>query len=364
MIHLLVISEDLLLVTEDDPIIWHYSHQEKTMEYGVKAIAAYSGINAHTIRIWERRYGAIKPSRSSNGRRVYSQLDAERLCLIAALTAQGHAISSVAQLSLAELEKLVTTSKRGNSASAPKQTSPNTGAPLDTNNVTSMLLDRLVDALENYQLKSITHQLSLARMHCSVADFVYHIVLPIIGRMGKMVAEDKLSIAHEHALSAILKTHIYQTLLQLSSAAPQLPESEIASTEQKKKLVIATQEGDYHEFGILLASVIAESQRIPTFYFGCNIPARSLVSAANALGSSVILLGRAIRAPVVDATGRTVSQKEYLKELDQNLIATSEIWVGGVLEQNAFRFRPRHKLIHVPSLEQFSRLLSQLHVPS
>ncbi len=63
--------------------------------YSIKAVTALTGLGAETLRAWERRYQAIVPRRDENGRRSYSQLDLERLTLLANLTRQGHAISKV-----------------------------------------------------------------------------------------------------------------------------------------------------------------------------------------------------------------------------------------------------------------------------
>lgn len=329
-------------------------------EYGVKAISAYCGVNPHTLRIWERRYGAVTPLRTANGRRVYSQLDAERLCLIAALTARGHGISKIAKLQLSDLEELMNAVAKVRSAKIPTPFVTQGIEKSDNNGLGNMFLDRMSTALEGFQLKNLSSQLALARLHCNVSEFIYQIVLPLIGQIGMMVAEERLSIAHEHALSAILKTHIYQAIYQLNALHSGFHDAGDEKAQGIRKLVIATQEGDFHEFGILLASLLAESRGIQTFFFGCNMPARSLAGAANAVGTATVLIGRAIRSPLLDSQGNVITQKEYLKELDHNLIASSEIWVGGVTEQNALKFRSRHTITHLATLEDLDKKLNDL----
>lgn len=317
-------------------------------EYGVKALAAYCGVNPHTLRIWERRYGAVSPSRTPNGRRVYSQDDADRLCLMAELTARGFAISRIAKLSLSELEALRATLTKGG-------VRPKPDVPWQSETkVNDMLLDRMVVALEEFRLRELSAQLAVARVHFSVADFVYQIILPLIGRIGALVNAEKLWIAHEHALSAILKTHIYQSIYHLSSTRD-------AGVERPgPSICMATQEGDYHEFGILLALLLLQSRGVNTHFFGCNMPAKSLADAANALRSSIVLIGRSIKMPVMLSDGTALPQKAYLKELDQMLAAKTEIWLGGVLEQNALKFRPRRKLLHFGSLPELERKIDEV----
>jgi DNA-binding transcriptional MerR regulator len=329
-------------------------------EYGVKAVAAYSGINAHTLRIWERRYKAVVPCRSPNGRRIYSQLDAERLCIIAELTTRGHAISAIAKLSLEALEKMLAEFRGGRGPAVQQGASAQIDGQIG--NVNAMLLERMAQALEAYQLRELSAQLALARLNCSVSEFVYQIVLPLIGLIGMKVNEEKLSIAHEHALSAILKTHIYQAIYHLGSTRGEKSKAVPTASGDvpNAQLIITTQEGDHHEFGILLASLLAEAQGVSTLFFGCNMPARSLAGAANALRSPVILIGRTIKMPITGANGAVITQKEYLKELDESLVASTEIWLGGVLEQNALKFRARHKFVHISTLAELSERLRSL----
>lgn len=71
------------------------------------AAARLAGISASTLRIWEYRYGVVAPPKSTAGQRTYSIKDVERLRLIKRLTAEGHAISTLAHL---DVDALVTLS--------------------------------------------------------------------------------------------------------------------------------------------------------------------------------------------------------------------------------------------------------------
>jgi DNA-binding transcriptional MerR regulator len=64
--------------------------------YGIGAVAKLTGLSDHTIRVWERRYGAVVAERSSSGRRVYSAADVEKLGLLKSLTDRGLSISRIA----------------------------------------------------------------------------------------------------------------------------------------------------------------------------------------------------------------------------------------------------------------------------
>ncbi|MDQ6624254.1 MAG: MerR family transcriptional regulator, partial [Verrucomicrobiota bacterium] len=70
-------------------------------------VARQTGLSIHAIRVWEKRYGAVRPVRAANNRRLYTEEDVERLRLLHEATLAGHAISQVANASIAELASLV-----------------------------------------------------------------------------------------------------------------------------------------------------------------------------------------------------------------------------------------------------------------
>src|SRR5580704_1762484 len=76
-------------------------------EHPIGVAAERTGISPHVLRVWERRYRAIEPTRTDGGRRLYSDDDIERLRLMALATAAGRGISRVAKLPTKELTRLV-----------------------------------------------------------------------------------------------------------------------------------------------------------------------------------------------------------------------------------------------------------------
>lgn len=73
------------------------------LSFGIGAVSRLTGIPMDTLRIWERRYGAIKPMRAGRNRRFYSREDISRLILIKQLVDRGNPVSSVVRLGAEEL---------------------------------------------------------------------------------------------------------------------------------------------------------------------------------------------------------------------------------------------------------------------
>ena len=74
-------------------------------DYAIGAVSRLTGISTHTLRIWERRYGAIIAERTDSGRRVYSRHDVEKLGLLKILVDRGFSIGQIANLDVDELRE-------------------------------------------------------------------------------------------------------------------------------------------------------------------------------------------------------------------------------------------------------------------
>lgn len=73
--------------------------------YGIGAVAKLTGVSVHTLRVWERRHGAVELQRTEGGRRLYTDEDVERLCLLKRLVDRGETIGRIATLSRGQLEE-------------------------------------------------------------------------------------------------------------------------------------------------------------------------------------------------------------------------------------------------------------------
>jgi DNA-binding transcriptional MerR regulator len=83
----------------EEHIVTEIENSEGPRTYQIGTVSSLTGIDAHTIRAWERRYGAIKPMRSESGRRLYSDETVERLQLLKGLVDCNEAISTISDLS-------------------------------------------------------------------------------------------------------------------------------------------------------------------------------------------------------------------------------------------------------------------------
>jgi DNA-binding transcriptional MerR regulator len=67
-------------------------------QYAIKDLELLSGVKAHTLRIWEQRYGILKPHRTDTNVRYYSSEDLKKILNVSLLNSNGYKISKIAQL--------------------------------------------------------------------------------------------------------------------------------------------------------------------------------------------------------------------------------------------------------------------------
>jgi len=279
--------------------------------YSIKTAARLVDMNSHTIRAWERRYKALDPNRNTgNNRREYTVADIKRLGLLSRLVKSGHQISHIAALSNDILSSMSSTAAESR--------------PVILQSTESIILERCLNALRDYELVMIQTELESARQFLSTTQFLTGLAVPLVREVGMQVTSGQFNFAQEHAFSSILRSQLMQTLFNLRNA---IAVRAFTRKDQDHGLTIclATRDGDLHEFGILAAAIlIAHHGHIP-HYFGPNLPAHSLADAAAAVQADVVLVGNtAFEEPFVDKR-----QESYLYVLKAKLPSHCEIWWGG-----------------------------------
>jgi MerR family transcriptional regulator, light-induced transcriptional regulator len=75
--------------------------------YSISDLEKLSGIKSHTIRIWEQRYGILRPKRTDTNIRFYEDDDLQRLLNVALLNRHGFRISKIAEMSKEDMQEQV-----------------------------------------------------------------------------------------------------------------------------------------------------------------------------------------------------------------------------------------------------------------
>lgn len=290
--------------------------------FTIKTVAKLTGLTAHTLRAWENRYQAIVPARSSAGQRTYTLGDVERLRFLKKLTDFGYPISKVANEPLEKLRLLSSQAENHEDTLQESinsmQLSPRNASQKKANYLsqTNTLeeMDILTD-LQNYDLASINHKMMDSRVALGAKNFALEIVLPLMREVGFLYASGKISIAQEHALSAVVRNHLGQIIQVIGWNIPQ----------DHPKIALSTPANDIHEIPIMIAQVVCLVSGFQVQFLGPNLPAEALADTARALQCEIILLGATKTPP--ESFGADLPA--YLQQLDPLLTPNQLLWVGG-----------------------------------
>ena len=222
-----------------------------------------TGLTSHVIRAWERRYGAVEPSRTEGGQRQYTDAQVMRLRLLKRVTERGHTISNVAGLSTEELASLI-------GETDAELTGP--GGARDR----SAYLSACLSAAERMDAQTLREELMRAVVSLSAPVFIQEVVGPLLDRVGELWEEGSIRPAQEHVVSTAVR-QVLDWLLGRYEPSREAP-----------LLVAGTLAGDLHEFGAMLAAVTAADAGWRVLYLGPSLPVDEIVVAAERAGASAV----------------------------------------------------------------------------
>jgi DNA-binding transcriptional MerR regulator/methylmalonyl-CoA mutase cobalamin-binding subunit len=267
--------------------------------HSMGVVVQRTGLTSHVIRAWERRYGAVEPERTAGGQRQYTDAQVMRLRLLKRATDGGHTISNVAGLGTDELSALVRAGKAGREIHG-------------RSGVQASYLEVCLSAAERMDAQALREELMRAVVSLSAPVFVRDVVGPLLARVGELWEEGAMRPAQEHVVSTAVR-QVLDWLLGRYEAPRDAP-----------LMVASTLAGDLHEFGAMLASVVAADAGWRVLYLGPSLPAAEIAVAADRSGASVV----AVSVVDGDASHRDHASRE-LESIQSGLPSGVLLVVGG-----------------------------------
>ncbi len=214
-------------------------------QYRINDLERLSGVKAHTIRIWEKRYQLISPSRSSTNRRFYNGDQLKKLMNVATLLAHGHKISNVAACSDTEINKLLEQLHNSDSDEA------KFNAYINDLTVAMVAFDE--DSF-NKVFKEVTEQYSFY-------TGMLYVFYPFLAKTGMLWRISKTQPIQEHFATSILRKKILSTIDNLDPPKVNC-----------KSFLLFLSPNEWHEIGLLFADYLIRANGHKTYYMGQNVP--------------------------------------------------------------------------------------------
>lgn len=233
----------------------------KELRHPIKVVCHRTGLTAHAIRVWERRYGLICCKRTDSNRRLYSDEEIERLRLLKQLTDCGHRISQISCLSLEDLYGLHRKEVPPTPASNPEPT------PQDLSHETvEECTQRCLQAVRTLDTVVISDLLEEARLRYGQRAVLLRIIAPLVMEVGESWRRGEMRVVHEH-----LATSVVRDFLAIGSRNYQL-------SPKAPELLVTTPVGQIHEVGALLATAVARDLGWRVTYLGPSLPAEEIAA--------------------------------------------------------------------------------------
>jgi DNA-binding transcriptional MerR regulator len=240
--------------------------------FSIGYVSLQTGLSTHVIRAWERRYHAVAPQRSTNGRRLFTQLDIDRLVLLKRVIQKGYSISNIAGLGTAELVELADPITRPHDSTHADLEMPAGATPQEIIG-TSL---KAVAMLDGHALQCILRQAAATYSRQALLDAIFG---PLMDQVGRQWSEGSLRIVHGNLAAVIIHAQLISLLNHPTGDATEKP-----------CLVIATPTGQFCYLGALAVSVTAQDHGWEPVFLGWNLPAEEIAAAHAMLDPQMIAL--------------------------------------------------------------------------
>ena len=266
-------------------------------KYSIKDVELLSGIKAHTIRIWEQRYGFLKPERTETNIRYYTDNELKLLLNVSTLTRNGIKISHVARMPVHKVEESVA------------QVYAQTEHPDDT-------IDAMVLAMVEYNDTLFESILTQTIKRVGFEKAFTDTIFPFMLRTGVLWVTGSLRIAQEHFVTNLIRKMLVATIAGITHT-PGI---------DSKKFVLFLPEGETHELLLLFSEYVLRKRQHYVAYLGNSIPFEELANVKKAINPQSFVTY--ITMPFSDTT-----IEEYLSALC-HAFPECEIIAGGIQVTN------------------------------
>jgi len=290
----------------------------------IHRVARLTGLSKDVIRVWERRYGLVKPSRSSNRYREYSDGEVALLRFVKAQMEQG---ATIGTLAAEGHDSLIARMRIATPVSAEEQ-KPH-----------ERLLDDLIGSLDPLDKAGFERRLNGAVAVIPFEEAVQRILLPLQRRIGELWHQGRLNTAVEHYVTKIVQQKLF-------SVMNQLPVNEFGP-----RVLIACPEGETHEIGAQAVAYIAATKGCHVYYLGPNLPSSDLMTFCEKIKPDLVLLS------LTDVKAEAAALQQ-LKELEQ-LATRWSVAVGG---QGALAIGDRLRDTKIELLDDLTLLHNRLSI--
>jgi len=220
--------------------------------YSIKDLEKLSGVKAHTLRIWEKRYGILQPKRTETNIRYYLDEDLKHILNITFLNRKGMKISKIASLGKEDIEHKV---------------AEHTEVDVEFENQLDGLTLSLIE-LNEYQFDKIIETNIKQK---GFKETMLEVIYPLLDKLSTMWMTGSINTSHERFVSNIIRRKTISAIDRI----------DITRDKSAKKFLIYLPENENHELSLLFLHYLIKEKKFSVVNLGLNIGLLELQDAYN-----------------------------------------------------------------------------------
>lgn len=269
-------------------------------KFSIKDLENLSGIKAHTIRIWEKRYNLFQPNRTDTNIRCYDLENLQKLLNVTFLYNNGYKISKISQLGEDNIPKVV----------------KNMVAEQRDN---GHVLNSFKMSMINFDQALFFKTYNALLKEKSFREIFYEDFIPFLNEVGLLWQTDTITPSHEHFICALIKQKILVNTEKLQFSTP---------TNASKTFVLYLPDNEIHELGLMFLNYEILSKGYQSIFLGQSIPIFSLKDLVPLYDNIVFVSYFTVQPDKENIMA-------YLNEFHEMLLkdTASELWISGKMLQ-------------------------------
>jgi DNA-binding transcriptional MerR regulator len=263
--------------------------------FSIKDLENLSGIKAHTIRIWEKRYDILQPMRTDTNIRLYDLASLQKLLNITLLHDYGYKISKIATYPQDKIPSLVR-------------------EIISNKTAKSHAISAFKMAMMNFDQELFFNTYNWLIAEKSFKEVFHEVFIPLMNELGLLWQSDTITPAHEHFVSYLIKQKLLVNTEKLQV---------LKQTKFDKVFVLSLPMNEIHELGLMYLNYEILLNGYKTIYLGESMPIENLKDLKKHFDSIVFVSYMTVQ-PERD------SVNEYVAKMSEELIdANTELWYIG-----------------------------------
>jgi DNA-binding transcriptional MerR regulator len=263
--------------------------------FSIKDLENLSGIKAHTIRIWEKRYDILQPMRTDTNIRLYDLASLQKLLNITLLHDYGYKISKIATYPQEKIPSLVR-------------------EIISSKTAKSHAISEFKMAMMNFDQELFFNTYNWLIAEKSFKEVFHQVFIPLMNELGLLWQSDTITPAHEHFISYLIK----QKLL-INTEKLQI----LKQTKLDKVFVLSLPMNEIHELGLMYLNYEILLHGYKTIYLGESMPIENLKDLKKHFDSIVFVSYLTVQPE------RDILDSYIQKMSDELLDETTELWYLG-----------------------------------